>query len=199
MAELALVLPVMLILVLAIGDFGRVFAVSILLESAARNGAELAAMEYLADYPGKDASPPTPLSAPAPAGSSAYYVPLHARVARAVCDETQELSGSNYNAGTGTCAGMPLIQVCIHDSQDTECGREAMGATVPTRCGSLQTGPSNAHGGSGTARWAEVRICYLFRPLMSLPILPFGDIWLERTRTFTIPCYFALGTADECG
>jgi len=44
----------------------------------------------------------------------------------------------------------------------------------------------------------EVRICYHFTPILQLPLLSFGSFWIEKTRTFTIPCYFALGEA-ECG
>jgi hypothetical protein len=44
-----------------------------------------------------------------------------------------------------------------------------------------------------------VRVCYRFTPILAnLPLLSFADIWLQRERAFTIPCYFALGTA-ECG
>jgi hypothetical protein len=93
---------------------------------------------------------------------------------------------------------MPLIQACVHDSQDTECSVESQSATIPTGCDSMATPPTNAHAGSNTPRWVEVRICYQFTPILQLPLLSFGEFWLQRTRTFTIPCYFALGTA-ECG
>jgi hypothetical protein len=201
LVEFGLVVPILLILVLAIGDFGRIFATSLLLESAARNAAELAANEYLADWPGHEASPPVFLSQPAPAAGSdpGYYEALHTKVARAVCAETQELPNSNFSAGTGTCAGMPYVMVCIHDSQDNQCGNEAMGATVPAGCGDLSPAPTNTHGGSGSPRWAEVRVCYQFTSILALPLISFGDFWLQRTRTFTIPCYFVLGTPDECG
>lgn len=199
MVEVALVLPILIVLAVSIADFGRIFAVSIIVESAARNGAELAANTYLTEYPGKDATPPVSLADPAPGGSSAYYGPLHDKVAEAVCDETQELGDSNYDPGTGLCTGMPLVMVCIHDSQDTDCGGETMGASIPSGCSEMATPPSNAHGGSGTPRWAEVRVCYRFQTIMQVPGTPFGEFWIQRTRTFTIPCYFALGNAQECG
>jgi hypothetical protein len=191
--------PILLMLVIAIGDFGRIFATGVIIESAARNGAELASNEYLAEPPGSDAVPKIFLSAPAPTGDSAYYGPLHERVAKAVCAETQELPNSLFDAGTGACQGMPLVMVCIHDSQDTQCASEAQGATVPAGCDGMTVPPTNAHGGSGTPRWAEVRVCYRFTSLLDLPLISFGEFWVQRTRTFAIPCYFALGAPNECG
>ena len=188
-------------LLVAIGDFGRIFATSVIIESAARNAAELAANEYLSDPPGSDATPPVYLSDPAPPPGSdpGYYTALHAKVARAVCAETQELANSNYNAGTGTCTGMPFVMVCIHDGQDDECNGESLGAAVSAGCDQFAPPPNNGHGGSGTPRWAEVRVCYQFTPILQMPVISFGEIWIQRVRTFTIPCYFVLGTADECG
>jgi hypothetical protein len=93
---------------------------------------------------------------------------------------------------------MPLIEVCVHDSQDTSCSVEAQGASIPPACDSLTSVPTNAHAGPGTPRWTEVRVCYRFTPILSLPILSFGEFWLQRTRTFVVPCYFTLGSA-ECG
>jgi len=186
-------------LVIAIGDFGRIFATGVILESAARNAAELAANEYLADPPGSDATPPVYLNQPAPPGDPAYYSALHDKAARAVCAETQELPNSEFDPGTGRCPGMPFIMVCIHDSQDTDCNGEALGAAVSAGCNDFVPPPNSSHGGSGTPRWAEVRVCYHFTSILDLPIISFGEFWLQRTRTFTIPCYFALGSAEECG
>ena len=31
----------------------------------------------------------------------------------------RDLPSTNYDAGTNTCPDMPLVMVCIHDSQDT--------------------------------------------------------------------------------
>lgn len=198
LVELGLVIPILLILLIAIGDFGRIFATGIIVEAAARNAAEMAANEYLANPPGSQDTPPVPLNAPAPSGNSAYYVALHGKVAKAVCAETQELPNSNYDPGTGACPGMPFIMVCIHDSQDTECNSEALGQAVSAGCDSFVPPPNSSHGGSGTPRWAEVRVCYQFTPILELPLFQFGEFWLQRTRSFTIPCYFALGS-EECG
>lgn len=201
LVEFALVVPILLMLVVAIGDFGRIFATGILIESAARNAAEVVANEYLADPPGSDAAPPVFLNQPAPnpAVDPGYYAALHRKAALAVCAETQELPNSNFDPDTGECTGMPFVMVCVHDSQDDECGGESLGAAVSAGCDEFTPPPNNAHGGSGTARWAEVRVCYQFTSLLDLPLFSFGEFWLQRTRTFAIPCYFALGNADECG
>lgn len=200
LVEFTLVVPILLILLVAIGDFGRIFATGVLIESAARSGAEIAANDYLADPPGSDATPAFYLSDPAPPNTvdPGYYTALHDRVARAICAETQELPNSNYDPVTGECTGMPFVMICIHDGQDDECSGESFGAAVSSGCDQFTPPPNNAHGGSGTPRWAEVRICYEFTSLLDLPLFSFGDFWLQKTRTFTIPCYFVLGT-DECG
>ena len=199
LTEFGLVVPILIVLVAAVGDLGRVFATGVIVESAARDAAEVAANEYLAEPPGSAASPPVLLNAPAPTGDTAYYTALHDKVVLAVCSETQELPNATYDAGTGRCPGMPYVLVCIHDSQDTNCSAEAQGATPPPQCTELSTPPTNAHGGSGTPRWAEVRVCYRYTSLLALPLVSFGEFWIQRTRSFTIPCYFALGNADECG
>ena len=51
MVEFALVLPMLLILLLGIVDFGRVFQAGIVTEAAARNGAEAGALERLRGEP----------------------------------------------------------------------------------------------------------------------------------------------------
>jgi len=58
---------------------------------------------------------------------------------------------------------------------------------------------SNAQSGPAGNRWVEVRLCYQFVPILRLPIFSFGDVFLQRVRSFDIPCYFATGTPDACG
>jgi hypothetical protein len=193
--EFALVTPILVMLVVLVADFGRIFAASLSVEAAARDAAEVMANAYLANPPG---APTVLLSQPAPAGDPAYYAPLHALAVKTVCAETSDLPNTAFDSGTSTCTGMPLIQVCVHDGQDTNCSSEAQGASIPAQCGDLAAAPTNAHGGSGTPRWTEVRVCYRFSAILNLPLLSFGDFWLQRTRTFVIPCYFVLGSS-ECG
>ena len=185
MVEFGLVLPIMLVLFIGLADFGRIFATSILIEAAARDAAEIAANDYLA-------TPPGPLNAPAPAGDPTFYDALHTRAADAACLELAELP----NATSG-CSTMPYIVACVHDSQDTGCGSEVHGQTIPADCGDMTTPATNSQGGT-QARWVEVRICYRFTSLVDAPLISLGTFWLQRTRTFTIPCYFQLGS-QECG
>ncbi len=189
LTEFALVIPILIILFVAIADFGRIFQTGITLEAAARNAAETTASAYLA-------APPGPLDWPAPVAVAAYYQGLHQIAARTVCAETRGLPNSNYDTTTTDCPGMPLIQVCVHDGQDSECTLEHYGQALPTQCAELAVAPTNAT--EPGYRWVEVRACYQFTPLVTIPLLPFGDFWLQRTRVFDIPCYFVLGT-QACG
>ena len=125
MAEFALVLPIMLMMFIVIADFGRIFAAMITLESATRDAAEAAANLYIANPPGGL------IDIPAPDGyAPAYYDALHSPAAQVVCADMRGLPNTNYDAGTNTCPDMPLVMVCVHDSQDTGCSSLASpGAT----------------------------------------------------------------------
>ena len=115
MLEFALVLPILLMMFIAIADFGRIFAAMITLESATRNAAEAAANAYLANPPGGAGT----LNLPAPPGDLTYYSGIHLVAARVVCNDMRGLPNTNFDAGTVTCPDMPLVMVCVHDSQDT--------------------------------------------------------------------------------
>jgi hypothetical protein len=190
MAEFVLVVPILLFLVVIVADFGRIFATGLSLEAAARDAAEVVANAYLS-------RPPSPLNAPASAPSG-YYDEMHVLAANTVCAETSDLPNANFDSATGTCAGMPLVTACIHDSGDL-CGgsSDAQGATIPAECNEMAA-PMSSTQGAGLARYVEVRVCYRFTPILNMPMFAFGDFWLQRTRTFGIPCYFVLGS-DECG
>ena len=191
MVEFALVVPILLFLVVIVADFGRVFATGLAMEAAARNAAETVSNAYLAN-------PPSPLDTAAIDPGGTYYADLHTLGARTVCAETAEQPNANFDPGTGACTGMPLVSVCIHDSVDT-CGgpTDAQGATIPAECSELSSTMSSAQTGGG-ARYVEVRVCYRFSSILQLPLLSFGEIWIERTRTFAVPCYYVLGE-NECG
>lgn len=83
LAEFALVVSVMLVLVVAVADFGRIFAAGLVLEAAARNASEVAANEYLA-------TPPGPINVPAPPADSNYYSALRLKAARTACAEVRD-------------------------------------------------------------------------------------------------------------
>jgi hypothetical protein len=189
-----MVFPVLLLLVVAIVDFTRVFAAGIVLEAATRNAAEIAAQAYVQDPPGPLAS-----AAPSPA-NPAYYSNLYDKTARAVCAETKELPGTDFSGGA--CPTWPNVRVCIHDDvMDNGCGSAIAGfaSTVPAECTELNDPWTAASsGGTTSKRYVEVRTCLPFNLLFDLPFVPLNDMYLQRTRTFVIPCYFALGQ-DDCG
>ena len=195
MAEFALVLPIMLMMFIVLADFGRIFAAMITLESATRDAAEAAANLYIAAAPG-------PLNAPAPAGDPTYYDALHTKAALVVCNDMRGQPNTNYDSATNTCPDMPLVMVCVHDSQDTSCSSLASpgSPTPPAQCAVFSPPPDNSQGTAGhpRPRWVEVRTCYKFTAILNAPLFNLGDFWLQRTNHFTIPCYYVLGL-DECG
>jgi hypothetical protein len=185
LVEFALVLPMLIVLLLGIADFGRVFAAGITVEAMARNAAEAAAQEYL-----QLRRQTTPLTA-------ADFDRIHEVALDTVCDEAERLP--NRVAGGGSCS-MPAAAVCIHDA-GTElaayagCGREA--AAAPADCTEQHAAwPPTAPTTSELA-WVEVRVCYRFTTLLALenlrlPLgwsLSLGDVWLERARSFTVADY----------
>ena len=176
LVEFALVLPVLLVLLLGIADFGRIFATGTVIEAAARNAAELAAQERRH----------FPLDQAIPGG----YAGIHDRAAKAACREARVLPNSGYDAATDTCSGMPITYVCIHDAFDDACGSAAFGTSVPAECTQLATPPTNAKGyGAEPATFVEVRLCYRFDTLIASTYLPIGSIWLQRARSFTVVDY----------
>jgi hypothetical protein len=191
LVEFTLVIPIVFFLLLGVADLGRVFAAGVVLETAARDAAEKGAQEYVAN-------PPNPLNAPA-AGTPAYYGALDALVARAACSETSELPNTNIDTSTQTCNPWPVVRVCVHDGSDPQCGQPITGfaSAIPGQCADMNTAWTNSQNGS-TERWVEVRLCYKFTSIVNGAVLGLGDIYLERSRTFVIPCYFQLGAA-QCG
>jgi TadE-like protein len=185
LVEFALVLPMLIVLLLGIADFGRVFAAGITVEAMARNAAEAAAQEYL-----QLRRQTTPLTAP-------DFDRIHEVALDTVCEEAEPLP--NRVAGGGSCS-MPIAAVCIHDSAAelaayAGCGREA--AAAPGDCSEQHaTWPPTAPSTADLA-WVEVRVCYQFTTLLALenlrlPLgwsLSLGDVWLERTRSFTVADY----------
>lgn len=195
--EFALVIPMLMIILVGIADFGRVFNAGVVLEAAARNAAEHASQKYLADPPGESSlTAAVRLSAPVGSTGSSYYAAIREDAAQLVCAEMRGLTSTDY--GGGVCGTWPVVAVCVHDGADPNCGATAAGfAAIPPQCPDLNGAWSNAATTAGD-RWVEVRVCYRFSSILKLPIFEFGDIYLERTRSFIIPCYFATGFGG-CG
>ena len=190
MVEFALVLPLLMILLLGIADFGRVFAAGITVEAAGRNGAEAVALERLHN------PPTTP-------GDPSYYQTLHELAAATVCHEARSLPNTTYDPGPPeSCPDMPVVAVCVHDGADPLCSEAdaVSGNTggVPPECTQIldATNRTSAFpGGDTSSKFVEVRVCYRFTTLFNLHLqlpwsaaLNLGDIWLERTRTFIVDC-----------
>jgi hypothetical protein len=196
----------LLVLLLGIADFGRLFTAGITVEAAARDAAEIGALERLRD------KPPDP--AVDPSGFAAYYDDLHVRIAKAACAESDLLPNSSFVRDDDpstpgvqedrTCPGMPIIRACVRDhldslsgSGDPACGEAIAGfdGSIPTECSQMTDTWSNTSGGEVGSHAVEVRICYHFTTLFSLHLsFPFGwglnlgDIWLQRGRVFALDC-----------
>lgn len=182
LVEFALVLPMLLVLLLGIADFGRVFSAGIILEAAARNGAEVAAQEYLQVR--RSSTAPT----------SADYDRIRDAALVAVCREAERLP--DRTAAGGMCS-MPATAVCIHDDATELPGYAGCGtgSSIPPECTGM-TGWTAGNAG-GRLPNVEVRVCYRFTTLfnlegLSLPLangLNLGTIWLEKDRSFAVADY----------
>lgn len=181
LVEFALVLPMLLVFLLGIADFGRVFQAGIILEGATRDGAEVAAQELVQLRRNQ-----TTLTAD-------DYADLHAVAIGTACGQAAKLDE------TAACA-LAAVAVCVHDDSpgDAGCGSEAPSA--PPQCTAM-TEPWNPSidPGAGPAPlpYVEVRTCYRFTTLVNLAnlSLPFGwglsigEVWLQRDRSFVAGDY----------
>lgn len=186
LVEFALVLPLLMILLLGVADFGRVFAAGITVEAAARNAAESGAIERLRTPPSSDSTT-----------WDAYYDALHAGIARVACSESRLLPNTTFVEADSSCPTTPVIRACVHDDRDTRCGEPIAGFAdpIPASCGRLADPWSNASGGADGSHYVEVRVCYRFTTLFNLHIalplnagLNLGDVWLQKDRKFIIDC-----------
>lgn len=187
LAEFSLALPFLLLFLITVADFGRLFSSAIVIESAARTAAESAAAEYL-----REVQPVTPDG----------YDRLHKAAWQSVCDEAATLPNATPGLGGGECDGLPTV-VCVHDGADPSCPNDYNAASgIPAGCAQLQSGsrPDNSQlpeSGSNTWPYVEVRVCYRFTAMLRLDI-PFiggtlstlgGDFFLVRMRTFSVASY----------
>jgi Flp pilus assembly protein TadG len=179
LVEFTLILPIMLIILLVVGDFGRMFAAGITVESAARNAAEVAAAEYN-----------RALTLP-----SIDYTAVHRAAWSSVCDEASKLPNATPG-GTGECDGL-ATRVCVHDNTDPQCGNlYNAGSGVPVSCTSVLAGTSNGMNGS-ESKFVEVLVCYRFNTIFSMtlptvggPLAALGgDFFIERSRVFSVADY----------
>lgn len=184
LVEFALVLPMLLVLLLGIADFGRIFTAGITMEAAARNGAEAAAIERLR----------TKALVP---GDPDYYARLHTIAAQAACTEARSLPNATFSEADRSCAQQPVVAVCVRDGLDPDCGGLAPGyvGPLPPECSDIAEPWDPGTGGAVASHSIEVRTCYHFTTLfnlqLSLPLgwgISLGDVWLQRSRTFLVDC-----------
>ena len=178
--EFALVLPMLLVLLLGIADFGRVFQAGIILEGATRDGAEAAAQELVQ------------LRRNATSLTTTDYANLHALAIDVACAEASKLDE------TASCA-LSAVAVCVHDDKPGEgsaCGSESAGA--PGACTQMaEPWDAGDESFAGTLPYVEVRSCYRFTTIIDLTSLdlPFGwslslgEVWLQRDRSFVAGDY----------
>lgn len=198
--EFALVLPMLLVLLLGIADFGRVFQAGIALEAAARDAAEVGALERL-----RNGGPPDLVANPT------YYADLHALVADTACKEMEVLPSPRDFAAGVDCPQLSGVRVCVHDGGDVECGEPTYGYDnpVPPGCSDLYNAPTppwtSVAGDETTSYRVEVHVCYQFTTLfnlhLSLPMhtgLNLGDIYLQRIRSFVVDCPPGSISTDTC-
>lgn len=182
LVEFALVLPMLLVLLLGIVDFGRVFAAGITVEGLARNAAEAGAQEYLQFRRATAPAQPSP----------ADYAAVHTRVQEVACEEAKTLA--NRTTAGPTCT-MPVIGSCIHDEWGSHCS--ALSGPAPASCSILGTFPPILASQPGGLPYVQVTTCYQFTTLINmtdlrLPLgwsLSLGDVWLQRERVFTVADY----------
>jgi hypothetical protein len=195
LVEFALVLPMLLVLLLGLVDFGRVFSAGITVEATARNAAEAAAQEYQQIIRNEPETPP--LLEPED------YQAIHETALEVVCRETDVLPNRTT---LGPACTMPVTAVCVHDmpAGDPYCGQDP--STVPSECSAIDswTSPSAANEAppppdpaDEPLAYVEVRVCYRFTTLINLSNLdlPFGwglslgDVWLQKDRQFVVGNY----------
>ena len=190
MVEFTLVFPILLRLLLTVGDFGRFFAAGNTVESISRTAAEFAAREYVRE---ESAAGGAPLSA-------AGYARVHAYAWETVCEEAASLPGVLLGGPGTECSGIPTV-VCVHDLGDPGCANSYNDAAgLPPECTNLSAGnrPTNTIGGGEASRFVEVRICYPFSTLLPMddissiagPLAPLSGVFhIERSRAFTVVDY----------
>ena len=176
LVEFALILPLLLVILLGVADLGRVFQSAITTEAAVRDSAEAAAQEYI-QIDG---------TTPAPGLDAAGYAALHTVALDVACREAERLPARVL---AGSQCLMPVIAVCVHDDSaaDPLCdGSEA--SSAPQECTEMDETWDPTRLGPGLP-YVEVRMCYRFDPLISVPLFDWGSIWLQKSNFFTVANY----------
>jgi Flp pilus assembly protein TadG len=189
--EFAIMVPLLMVILLAVADFGRVFQAAIVMHSAGRAAAEAAAIEYRRTEEARNAL--------APGAEAAYFERIHAVASTAACQEARVLGNTTYVEGPPVaCATWPAIAVCVHDANkvDPACGTPSTGFTAgPAECSSLRD-PWATNEDVQAHDYVEVRVCYRFTTLFNLNFtlpmgagISIGDIYLQNAGAFIVADY----------
>lgn len=186
LTEFVLVVPILLVLLLGIADFGRVFAAGIVVRAASRDGAEAAAQLYVQLYQSTSMS------------STELYAAVHAKGAAVTCAEAQRLGNTTTDV-SGNCT-VPAIAVCVQDAGlmvngvvqlgDPSCGQTVATPTADeaAKCSSLGQAWSDTPDVAGLPS-VEVRVCYPFTMILQTAILPLGSMYLQQSSRFVAATY----------
>jgi hypothetical protein len=192
LVEFGLVLPLLLVILLGVADFGRIFQAGIAEEAAVRNAAEAAAEQYNQYLQCGASGNPDPTCSGLP--DPGLYDKLHVEALRVACQEAERMP-SRVVDGFGNCT-MPITAVCIHDTSggDANCGDEAPAPGGP--CSHMydtwdpsRTSPTEATDPLLGRPYVEVRMCYRFDPLFSFALGSWGSIWMQKTNFFVVTNY----------
>jgi Flp pilus assembly protein TadG len=159
LAEFALVIPLMFILAVAIGDFGRLFTAMIAVESAAREAADYGA------FLGSDAWAST--ASPWPANET--------EMKRRACMAVSQLG--DYDNTAGTCSNNPVVTWQLWETNPVTKQPDHVINPLTEDCGS-RTGvvdPCVVH----------VTVTYAFHPIVPLPPVP-DTLTIKRDAWFAV-------------
>ena len=162
--EFALVVPLLILMVVAIADFGRIYASAVAVEAAEREAADYGAFKssyWLVDGLGTD-NPPITV----------------AEMERRACTAAAGSHLEGYAEPAGTIAHA----TCTNPS--FTCTLVQPDGTTEVDCGSY-TGAACSTSTTDPPCLVHVRLTYAFRTFLDLPPLP-GSVTLERDSRYAI-------------
>lgn len=159
LAEFALVIPLMFILAVAIGDFGRLFTAMIAVESAAREAADYGA------FLGSDAW----------ASSASPWPTNETEMKRRACVATSQLG--DYDNTAGTCSDNPVVTWEIWEINN--------GTKKPDHV--INPASEECAGRTGLVDpcVVHVTVTYTFHPIVPLPPVP-DSLTIKREAWFAV-------------
>ncbi len=160
LAEFALVVPVMFLIVVAIADFGRLFSAAVGTESAAREAADYGA--FLGSDRWAAADSPWPLN--------------DAEIRRRACAATAQLQG--FTNSSGTCSENPTVSWEILSRNNPSSPYHVVNPSVPQdECAGRigLTDPCVVH----------VSVTFTFRPFLAIPPIP-NSLDITRESWFAV-------------